>query len=166
MRIVSGVAIAAVAVAVGCASNGASSSPETAHAASVGGAPMSASGMIQNYTHGPSGQVDGFVLASGQRVHVPEDAGPKISDQFPPNTMVHVVGHAQTGSDGRMVIEADQLTNPDSKATLDLTSMRAAPPSPAWGPSVGGAGTAGTQPTNPPSQSTPGTAGNPPPAGR
>jgi hypothetical protein len=174
MRIVSWVALGAAALALGCASNAASSSPDAPHGATAGGpapsatagGPATATGMIQNYTRSPAGEVDGFVLTTGQRVHVPEGAGAKLSDQFPPNTPVQVIGHAQTGSDGRTVIEADQLTNPQSKATLDLTALRATPPSPAWGPSVGGAGTAGTQPANPPAESAPGTPGNPPPGGR
>ena len=130
------------------------------------GSASTVSGTIQNYTTGPSGQQNGFVLASGQRVHFPEDAGSKVSDQFPPNTQVHVTGHMITENDGRNVLEAEQISAPDRNATLDLTAARAAPPSPAWGPSVGGSGTAGSQPVNPPAESQPGTTGNPPPAGR
>jgi hypothetical protein len=125
----------------------------------------SATGSIQNFTTGPSGQQNGFVMASGQRVHFPEEMGTKVSDQFPPNTQVQVQGHMITDADGRSVLEADKITAPDRNATIDLTAARAAPPSPP-GTSVGGSGPAGTQPVNPPSETQPGTPGYPPPAGR
>ncbi len=169
MRISSWLAAAALALAAGCASSNTSSAPggaTTPHPAVAGGAAATVNGGIQNYTTGPSGQVNGFVLASGQRVHVPEDMGAKVSDQFPPNTMVQVSGHMTTDSDGRNLLEADKITAPDRNATIDLTAARAAPPSPAWGPSVGGSGNVGNQPVNPPAQDQPGTPGNPPPAGR
>jgi len=126
----------------------------------------SVNGGIQNYTTGPSGQQNGFVLASGQRVHFPEEMASKVSDQFPPNTQVQVSGHMITDSDGRQILEADKITAPDRNVTLDLTAARAAPPSPASGPTMGGSGTAGTQPVNPPAETQPGTVGNPSPGGR
>jgi hypothetical protein len=169
MRIVPWLAAGALVLAAGCAStdtsspSGATTAPHPATAA----APMgNASGSIQNYTTGPSGQQNGFVLASGQRVHFPEDMGTKVSDQFPPNTLVQVQGHTITDADGRAVIEADKITDTTRNLSIDLTAARAAPPSPATGPSVGGSGTAGSQPVNPPSETQPGTVGNPPPGGR
>jgi hypothetical protein len=132
----------------------------------VGGAVANANGAIQNYTTGPSGQQNGFVLASGQRIHFPESMASKVSDQFPPNTQVDVSGHMITDSDGRPVLEADKITDKSRNATLDLTAARAAPPSPASGPTMGGSGTAGSEPVNPPAETQPGTVGNPPPGGR
>jgi hypothetical protein len=175
MRIVSWLAVGAVALALGCASNSASTQPSTAstppsaataHPAMAGAPPAKANGAIQNYTQDPAGQMNGFVLATGQRVQVPTDMGAKVSDQFPPNTAVDVTGHMVTDSDGRSVLVADSITDRTRNATLDLTAGRAAPPSPAWGPSVGGSGPAGTQPVNPPAETQPGTTGNPPPGGR
>jgi hypothetical protein len=64
------------------------------------------------------------------------------------------------------VLEADRITDKSRNATLDLTAARAAPPSPASGPTMGGSGTAGSEPVNPPSDTQPGTVGNPPPGGR
>ena len=169
MRIISWLAAAgAIALAVGCASSNTSSPSGTATAPhpAVGGAVATVNGTIQNFTTGPSGQQNGFVLASGQRVHYPEDMGSKVSDQFPPNTQVQVSGRMITDTDGRQVLEADQITDKARNATLDLTAARAAPPSPATGPSMGGSGTAGSEPVNPPSETQPGTVGNPPPGGR
>ncbi|HUM11891.1 MAG TPA: hypothetical protein VLT82_13150 [Myxococcaceae bacterium] len=173
MRIMSWLAAGALALAVGCASSNTTSSPGTAsvppatsHPAVAGGPKSTVSGEIQNYTTGPSGQQNGFVLGSGQRVHVPEEMGSKVSDQFPPNTQVNVTGYMTTDSDGRPILEADTIAAPDRNATLDLASAHAAPPSPAWGPSVGGSGPAGSQPVNPPAETQPGTPGNPPPGGR
>ena len=168
MRIVPWLAAGALALAVGCASSNTSSPSGTAtspHPA-VGGAVANANGGIQNYTTGPSGQQNGFVLASGQRVHYPEEMGSKVADLFPPNTKVQVSGHMITDSDGRQILEADKITAPDRNATLDLTAARAAPPSPASGPTMGGSGTAGSEPVNPPTETQPGTVGNPPPGGR
>ena len=168
MRTISWLAAGALALSVGCASSNSTGPSGTAappHPA-VGGPVSTVSGGIQNYTTGPSGQQNGFVLASGQRVHFPEEMASKVSDLFPPNTQVQVTGHMATESDGRTVLEADKITAPDRNATLDLTAARAAPPSPASGPSVGGSGTAGSQPVNPPAETQPGTPGNPPPAGR
>ncbi len=48
-------------------------------------------------------------------------------------------------TDGRPVLEADQLVNPTSMATLDLAAARATPPSPVPS-SVGGSGAGGTPP--------------------
>jgi hypothetical protein len=169
MRIVSWLAAGALVLAAGCASTESSSSTGTAtapHPATAAAPMANASGSIQNYTTGPSGAQNGFVMASGQRVHFPEEMAAKVSDQFPPNTQVTVQGHTITDADGRSVIEADKITAPDRNATIDLTAARAAPPSPATGPSVGGSGTAGSQPVNPPSETQPGTIGNPPPGGR
>ena len=165
MRSISWLAAGALALAVGCASSNSTGPSGPAHPA-VGGEATSANGAIQNYTTGPTGEQNGFVLASGQRVHFPEQMASKVSDQFPPNTLVKVTGHMITDSDGRTVLEADKITAPDRNATLDLTAARAAPPSPAWGPSVGGSGTAGSQPVNPPSETQPSAPGSPPPAGR
>ena len=175
MRIVPWLAVGAVALALGCASNTASTQPSTAttppnapaaQPAMAAAAPASANGAIQNYTQDPTGQPNGFVLSSGQRVQVPADMGAKVSDQFPPNTIVDVKGHMITGSDGRNVLLADQITDKSRNATLDLTAGRAAPPSPAQGPSIGGSGPAGTMPVNPPPETQPGTTGYPPPGGR
>lgn len=168
MRIIPWLAAGVLVLSAGCAStdttsaSGAATAPHPAVASPL----TNATGAIQNYTTGPSGQQNGFVMASGQRVHFPEDMGTKVSDQFPPNTLVTVQGHTITDSDGRSVIEADKITDPGRNATIDLTAARAAPPSPATGPSVGGSGTAGSQPVNPPSETQPGTLGNPPPGGR
>ena len=168
MRIVPWLAAGAFALAVGCASSNSSSPSGTATAPhpAVGGAPATANGAIQNYTTGPGGQQNGFVLASGQRVQYPEAMGSKVSDQFPPNTLVQVSGHMTTESDGRQVLEADKITDKARNATLDLTAAQAAPPSPGTGPSTGGSGTAGSQPLNPPSETQPATSGTPPPGGR
>jgi len=168
MRIVPWLAAGAFVLAVGCASSNTSSPSGTATAPhpAVGGAVSSVNGGIQNYTTGPSGQQNGFVLASGQRVHFPEEMASKVSDQFPPNTQVQVSGHMITDSDGRQILEADKITAPDRNVTLDLTAARAAPPSPASGPTMGGSGTAGTQPVDPPAETQPGTVGNPSPGGR
>jgi hypothetical protein len=168
MRIVPWLAAGALVLAVGCASSNTSSPSGTATAPhpAVGGAMSSVNGGIQNYTTGPSGQQNGFVLASGQRVHFPEEMASKVSDQFPPNTKVQVSGHMITDSDGRQILEADKITAPDRNVTLDLTAARAAPPSPASGPTMGGSGTAGTEPVNPPAETQPGTVGNPSPGGR
>ena len=169
MRIVPWLAAGGLAVAAGCASTETSSPSGTAtapHPATAAAPTGNVSGAIQNYTTGPGGQQNGFVLASGQRVHFPEEMATKVSDQFPPNTQVTVQGHTITDADGRSVIEADKITAPDRNVTIDLTAARAAPPSPATGPAVGGSGPAGSQPVNPPSEAQPGTLGNPPPGGR
>ena len=167
MRIIPWLAAGALALA-GCASSNTSSPSGTATAphAAIGGAPATVNGAIQNYTTGPSGQQNGFVLVSGQRVQYPEAMGSKVSDQFPPNTQVQVSGHMTTDSDGRQVLEADQILDKARNATLDLTAARAAPPSPAPGPSVGGSGTGGSEPLNPPSGTQPAPSGTPPPGGR
>jgi hypothetical protein len=168
MRIVPWLAAGALALAVGCASSTTSSPSGTATAPhpAVGGAMANVSGAIQNYTTGPSGQQNGFALSSGQRVQFPEAMGSKVSDQFPPNTQVEVSGHMATDSSGRPVLEADRITDKSRNATLDLTAARAAPPSPASGPTMGGSGTAGTEPMNPPVQTQPSTGMTPPPGGR
>jgi hypothetical protein len=175
MRSISWLAAGAVALAVGCASSNtsgpssppsASGSAATSSPAMAGAQQQSASGGIQNYTTGPSGQKNGFVLASGQRVHVPEEMGTKVADQFPPNTVVHVTGYTITDSDGRAVLEAYTITAPDRNATMDLSTAHAAPPSPAGGTSVGGSGAAGSQPVTPPAETQPSTPATPPPAGR
>jgi hypothetical protein len=142
MRFLSWVALAGVAVALGCAENTASTPAPAAQAAVS--PPSSVNGTIQNYTRTPNGDVDGFTLDSGQQVHFPADLSAKVSEQFPPNMPVQVTGRRQTEPDGRTVIEADQLTNPTTRATLDIAAARAAPPSSA----VGGSGT-GAEPQNP-----------------
>jgi hypothetical protein len=105
--------------------------------------PTTLTGTIESYTRTPAGDPDGFVLASGQRVHVPPALGVQVTDRFPTNTSVVVTGVARTDPDGRQVIEADRLTNPDSNATLDIASLRGAPSVPA--PGIGGSGTADPQ---------------------
>jgi len=174
MRIVPWLYAGALALAVGCASSNTSSPSGTATAPQpvAGAALANANGGIQNYTTGPSGQQNGFVLANGQRVHFPEEMASKVSDQFPPNTQVNVSGHMITDSDGRQVLEADKITDPTRNLTLDLTTARAATPAPATSPSVGGSGAAGSEPatppmtTPPPSEPQPGSMGTPPPGGR
>jgi len=173
MRSISWLAAGAVALAVGCASSNTAGSPGTASSPgttgtsqpAMAGAPQqTVSGGIQNYTTGPSGQQNGFVLSSGQRVHVPEAMAAKVADQFPPSTLVQVTGTMITDSDGRPVLEASTIKAPDRNATLDLGPAQAAPASPAAGPSsVGGSGPASSEPVNPPAGNQPST---PPPAGR
>ena len=170
MRSISWLTAGALALALGCASTDTTGPAGTAaapHPVAAGAEGTSVSGAIQNYTTGPSGQQNGFVLASGQRVSFPEDLGSKVSDQFPPNTLVKVTGHMTTDTDGRSILAADQISAPDrGNATLDVTAARAAPPNPPSNTSVGGSGIGGSQPVNPPAQSQPGTPGNPPAAGR
>jgi hypothetical protein len=153
--------LSAIVLAVGCASSNTSSPSGTATAPHpvAGAVAATASGGIQNYTTGPSGQQNGFVLASGQRVHFPEEMGAKVSDQFPPNTLVNVTGHMITDSDGRQVLEADKITDPSRNMTLDLAAARAATPAPSTGTSVGGSGAGGSEPQ-------PGSLGTPPPGGK
>ena len=168
MRIIPWLAAGALALTAGCASTDTSSpsGAATAPHPAVAAAPLSnASGAIQNYTTGPSGQQNGFVMASGQRVHFPENTGTKVSDQFPPNTQVTVQGHTITDADGRSVIEADKITAPDRNVTLDLTAARATPASPT-APSIGGSGTGGSTPVTPPAGTEPGAPVTPPPGGR
>lgn len=163
MRLVPWLSAGALAFAVGCASTESSSSPGTAtapHPATAAAPMANASGSIQNYTTGPGGQQNGFVMASGQRVHFPESMGTKVSDQFPPNTQVTVQGHTITDADGRSVIEAAKITAPDRNMTLDLTAAGAAPPSPS---TYGGSGTGGSTPVNTPSEPQPGAATPPQP---
>ena len=126
----------------------------------------SVNGGTQNYTDGPNGQHNGFVLANGQRVQFPEAMGSKVADQFPPNTQVEVSGHMTTDSEGRHVLEADKITDKSRNATLDLTAASATPPAPPSGPSIGGSGPAGSEPMNPPVQGQPATGMTPPPGGR
>lgn len=170
MRTISWLAAGAAAIALGCASGSASSSPsastspEAPHSAAASPG-TSVLGTIQNYTQSPSGQMNGFVLASGQRVHIPESMGAQVSDKFPPNTSVQVTGHMISDPDGRPVLEADKITAPASNATLDLTAAHAVPPS-AAPPSIGGSGTVGTPSEPPGSQTVPATPGQQPPAGR
>ena len=130
-----------VAVLLGCASESASATtPAPAARTDLAAAPAATvSGTIASYTRTPAGDPDGFVLASGQRVHVPPALGAQVTDRFPTNTSVVVTGTARTDPDGRQVIEADRLTNPDSKASLDIASLRGAPSVPA--PGIGGSGT-------------------------
>jgi hypothetical protein len=164
MKTISWLAAGALALGIGCASGnttGPSAPPSAAHPA-IGGPAASANGTIQNYTTGPSGQQNGFVLATGQRVHFPESMGSKVSDQFPPNTLVKVEGMMIKDADGRPLLEANTISAPDrANAKLDLTAARAAPPDPSLGPSVGGSGAAGSQPVNPPPEAQPQTPGNP-----
>jgi hypothetical protein len=148
MRLPLVLAATVVAVLLGCASESAST---TASSPAVSGdlAPPSAttvSGTIESYTRTPAGDPDGFVLASGQRVHVPPALGAQVTDRFPTNTSVVVNGVTRTDPDGRQVIEADRLTNPASNATLDIASLRGAPSVPA--PGIGGSGTT-TDPQRP-----------------
>ena len=145
MRTISWLALGAAALAIGCASGSASSSPEPHAATAAGGGGTSVVGSIQNYTDSANGQKNGFVLASGQRVRIPESMATKVSDQFPPNTAVRIRGHMVTDTDGRSVLEADEIVNPTSNATLDLTAARATSPSPLPS-SVGGSGASGQQP--------------------
>jgi len=155
MRIVSWLAAAAAALAFGCASSNTPSTPATARPATAAAPSATANGTIQQYTSSANGQPNGFVLASGQKVQLPESMGAQLSDQFPPNTAVTVVGHMVTDADGRSVLQADKISAPDRNASVDLTA--AAPPSsPGSVPAVGGSGTGtgGSQPLNPPTQST------------
>jgi hypothetical protein len=165
MRFLSWVAMAGMAVALGCAENKASAPTPSAQAA-VSPA-SSVTGTIQNYTRTPSGDIDGFTLDSGQRVRFPAELSAKVSEQFPPNMPVKVTGRKLTDPDGRSVIEADQLTNPTTHATLDIAAARAAAPSSAVGGSGTGAEQRGTgttsepqNPLTPPPAQQPGT---PPP---
>ena len=172
MRIVPLLAAGAIALAVGCASSNTSSPSGTATAPTAapaaGGALANVAGGIQNYTTGPGGQQNGFVLATGQRVHFPEELGSKVSDQFPPNTQVQVSGRMITDSDGRQVLDADKITDPSRNLTLDLATLRAGTPAPVTGTSVGGSGAAGSVPAAPPptTEPQPGSLGTPPPGGK
>lgn len=170
MKTISWLAAGALALAVGCASSntsgpsGATTAPPgtaTAPHGAVGAPVATASGTIQNYTTGPGGQQDGFTLATGQRVHFPESMGSKVSDQFPPNTVVKVEGYMTKDADGRPVLEANTISAPDRNAKLDLTAAGAASPSPSSAPAVGGSGTGGSQPVTPPAQSQPVSPSNP-----
>ena len=153
MRIVSWLAAGAVAAAFGCASSNTPSTPATAHPGTAAAPSATANGTIQQYTSSANGQPNGFVLASGQRVQVPESMGSQLSDQFPPNTIVVVSGHMVADADGRSVLQADKISAPDRNASVDLTA--AAPPSlPGSVPAVGGSGTGGSPPLNPPTQGT------------
>ena len=160
MRTISWLAAGAAALALGCASGSASSSTEAPHGA-VADKGTSVLGTIQNYTTSSSGQMNGFVLASGQRVRIPESMASQVSDKFPPNTAVQVAGHMVADPDGRPVLEAEKITATVSKATLDLTA--AAPPGAPAPSSIGGSGTGGTAPDPASSPTTPASPGQQPP---
>jgi hypothetical protein len=160
MRTISWLAAGAAALALGCASGSASSSTEAPHPA-VADKGTQVVGTIQSYTSSSSGQMNGFVLASGQRVRIPESMASQVSDKFPPNTAVQVTGHMVTDPDGRPVLEAEKLTAPSSKATLDLTA--AAPPGAPPPSSIGGSGTGGTAPDPTSNPTTPASPGQQPP---
>ena len=141
MKTISWLAAGALALAVGCASSNTTRPSGTATAPSgtaahpaVSGPVATANGTIQNYTTGPSGQQNGFTLASGQLVHFPESMASKVSDQFPPNTQVKVEGYMIKDAEGRPVLEARTISAPARNATLDLTAAGAASPEPAVQP--------------------------------
>ncbi|MGZ6097169.1 MAG: hypothetical protein ACXWLL_02160, partial [Myxococcaceae bacterium] len=82
MRTISWLALGAASLALGCASGSASTAPSEPHPATAAGdattGGTSVLGTIQNYTQSPSGQMNGFVLATGQRVRIPESMGAKV----------------------------------------------------------------------------------------
>jgi len=140
MRLPLFLAATGVVALFGCSTESASTTtPPPAARSDVTAAPATTvSGTIESYTRAPSGEADGFVLATGQRVRVPPALGAQVIDRFPTNTSVVVTGVLRTEPDGRQIIEADRLTNPDSNATLDIAALRGAPSVPASG--VGGSG--------------------------
>src|SRR5262249_47834344 len=140
MRLPLFLAATAVVALFGCSSESASTTtpPPAVRSDLTTGPATTVSGTIESYTRTPAGEPDGFVLASGQRVRVPPALGAQVTDRFPTNTKVLVTGVLRTDPDGRQVVEADRLTNPDSNATLDIAALRGAPSVPASG--VGGSG--------------------------
>jgi hypothetical protein len=140
MRLSTFLAAATVVAFLGCSSETASTqTPSPAVRADLGSGPTTVTGTIESYTRTPAGEPDGFVLASGQRVHIPPALGAQALDRFPPNTSVKVIGRLGTDADGRQVVEADQLSSPSSSATLDIAALRGSPSVPA-APGVGGSG--------------------------
>ena len=116
--------------------------------------------------------MNGFVLATGQRVRIPESMGAKVSDLFAPNTPVRVTGRMVQDTDGRPILEADQLVNPDpqgdagpDRRARDASAAPSRPRSAAREP-VGSAPVPSSTGTPSGATTAPTSPGQPPPTGR
>jgi hypothetical protein len=79
-------------------------------------------GRIVSYTTAPRGEMDGFVLDTGNRVHFPITAGSALLPLVQKGDVVTVRGTVTTRPEGK-VIEASSITNEDKNERIDVASI-------------------------------------------
>lgn len=84
-------------------------------------------GRIASYTTAPRGEMDGFVLDTGNRVHFPITAGSTLLPIVQKGDVVTVTGNLTDRPEGK-VIEATTIANRDKGKRIDVASIT--PPKP------------------------------------
>lgn len=110
-------------LATGCAATWTSSSRPASETAKT----RQISGQVASYTTAPRGEMDGFILDTGNRVHFPVHAGSAVLPYVQKGQVILVVGTLEDRPDGK-VIEAKSITNTSKNETLDVSKV--SPPKP------------------------------------
>lgn len=115
------------AVSAGCAATWGANTPSTTSTTSAGADKREITGRIVSYTATSKGNMDGFVLDTGNRIHFPDTAGAALLPLVQKNEEVRVVGKLSDGPDGK-VIEAASITNVAKRETINVASVAASKP--------------------------------------
>ena len=112
----------ALSLTAGCNANWSTNARPSQHAAELAKNQREVSGRIASYTTAPRGEMDGFVLDTGNRVHFPITAGTTLMPILQKEDTITVVGTLTDRPEGK-VIEALSITNQDKNRTIDVTSI-------------------------------------------
>ena len=77
-------------------------------------------GEIKSFTTAPKGEVDGAVLADDSYVHWPPHMGERVAALVQVGDILEVDGRWENGPEGDRRLEAQQITNADTKAVVQM----------------------------------------------
>ncbi|HVH42205.1 MAG TPA: hypothetical protein VM925_07665 [Labilithrix sp.] len=113
----------------GCKATWSSTPSSTTGTSSAAADTRSVTGRIASYTTAPKGEMDGFILDTGNRVHFPINTGKAVLPYIQKGEEVRVVGTLADRPDGK-VIEATSITNVAKRETINVASVSPPPAAP------------------------------------
>lgn len=113
------------APALQAAAQSAAPTPSAARPGFPAQTPASVNGVVRGFTTAPTGQIDGFILDNGTKVHYPPHLGAQITTMMNTGTPVQVQGSMVTTPTGEQQLEAQTITNTAANKSFDVG---AAPP--------------------------------------
>jgi hypothetical protein len=93
-----------------------------------GGMPIG--GVVRAFNYGPAGDVDGLILNSGVIIHFPPEQSSQVTPLAPLGSRVQIRGWSHIGPAGDQLIDAQNITNRQTGASISLAAPPIGPPPP------------------------------------
>lgn len=110
----------------GCAATWSTTPSSTTRTTSASEEKREVTGRIASYTTTPKGDMDGFILDTGNKVHFPPNTGSALLPYVQKDQEVKVIGKLVDRPDGK-VIEASSITNVAKRETINVASIMTEP---------------------------------------